>query len=74
MVVNAGGLVLTNNHVIEDSTKITATVVSTGKTYPARVVGYDQSGRVVADVRVDIDLCMTRRCCSWRSTTLPDLP
>ena len=46
MVVNADGLVLTNNHVIEDSTKITATVVSTGKTYQARVVGYDQSGDV----------------------------
>ena len=43
MVVNAGGLVLTNNHVIEDSTKITATVVSTGKTYTATVVGYDKT-------------------------------
>src|SRR5271166_2491755 len=46
MVVNADGLVLTNNHVIEDSTKITATVVSTGKTYQARVIGYDQTGDV----------------------------
>ena len=46
MVVNADGLVLTNNHVIEDSTKITATMVSTGKTYPARVIGYDQTGDV----------------------------
>ena len=46
MVINADGLVLTNNHVIEDSTKITATVTSTGKTYPARVVGYDQTGDV----------------------------
>ena len=46
MVVNADGLVLTNNHVIEDSTKITATVISTGKTYPARVIGYDQTGDV----------------------------
>ena len=46
MVVNADGLVLTNNHVIEDSTKISATVTSTGKTYPARVVGYNQTGDV----------------------------
>lgn len=46
MVINADGLVLTNNQVIEDSTKITATVVSTGKTYPARVIGYDQTGDV----------------------------
>ena len=43
MVINAGGLVLTNNHVINGSTKITATVASTGTTYPATVVGYDQS-------------------------------
>ena len=43
MVINAGGLVLTNNHVIDESTKITATVVSTGRTYPATVVGYDKT-------------------------------
>jgi S1-C subfamily serine protease len=46
MVLNADGLVLTNNHVIEDSTRITATVVATGKTYPATVVGYDVTGDV----------------------------
>ena len=46
MVLNAGGLVLTNNHVIENATKITATSVATGKTYPARVVGYDVTGDV----------------------------
>jgi len=46
MVINADGLVLTNNHVIEDSTKITATVASTGKTYTATVVGYDKTGDV----------------------------
>ena len=46
MVINADGLVLTNNHVIEDSTKITATVASTGQTYLARVVGYDKTGDI----------------------------
>jgi S1-C subfamily serine protease len=46
MVINADGLVLTNNHVIEDSTKITATVISTGRTYPAIVIGYDVTGDV----------------------------
>jgi S1-C subfamily serine protease len=46
MVINADGLVLTNNHVIDDSTKITATVISTGKTYPATVVGYDKTGDI----------------------------
>ena len=43
MVINADGLVLTNNHVINGSTTITATVGSTGKTYPATVVGYDKT-------------------------------
>lgn len=46
MVINRDGLVLTNNHVIADSTKITATVVATGKAYPARVVGYDKTGDI----------------------------
>ena len=42
MVINSNGLVLTNNHVIEGSTKIQATV-SSGKTYTAKVVGYDKT-------------------------------
>jgi len=46
MVINPDGLVLTNNHVIEDSTKITATVAATGKTYPATVIGYDKTADV----------------------------
>jgi S1-C subfamily serine protease len=46
MVINSDGLVLTNNHVIEGSTKLTATVVGTGKTYPATVIGYDVTGDV----------------------------
>ncbi len=46
MVLNSGGLVLTNNHVIEDSTAITATVAATGKTYTARVLGYDKTGDI----------------------------
>ena len=46
MVINAGGLVLTNNHVIENSTKITATVASAGRSYRATVVGYDKTGDI----------------------------
>jgi S1-C subfamily serine protease len=46
MVLNSSGLVLTNNHVIENATKISATSVATGKTYPATVVGYDVTGDV----------------------------
>ena len=46
MVINADGLVLTNNHVIDDSTEITAIVAATGRTYPATVVGYDKTGDI----------------------------
>jgi S1-C subfamily serine protease len=46
MVLNSDGLVLTNNHVIKDSTSITATVPATGKTYTARVLGYDKTGDI----------------------------
>ncbi|MGH3175634.1 MAG: S1C family serine protease, partial [Streptosporangiaceae bacterium] len=46
MVINAArGLVLTNNHVIENATKISATA-ATGKNFQARVVGYDVTGDV----------------------------
>ena len=47
MVINAAsGLVLTNNHVIENSTKITATVAATGQNFQAKVVGYDVTGDI----------------------------
>jgi S1-C subfamily serine protease len=46
MVINPDGLVLTNNHVIEEATKISATVLATGRTYTARVVGYDKTGDI----------------------------
>ena len=45
MVISADGLVLTNNHVIENATKITATA-ATGKNYLAKVVGYDVTGDI----------------------------
>lgn len=41
MVLTADGEILTNNHVVNGATKITVTVVSTGKTYTASVVGTD---------------------------------
>jgi S1-C subfamily serine protease len=46
MIVTSGGLILTNNHVVEQSTSIEATVQSTGKTYKAEVVGTDQTADV----------------------------
>jgi S1-C subfamily serine protease len=42
-VLNSSGLVLTNNHVVADATAITATDVGNGRTYQAKVVGYDRS-------------------------------
>ncbi len=41
MILTSNGLILTNNHVIEGSTSITARDIATGKTYTAKVVGYN---------------------------------
>jgi S1-C subfamily serine protease len=46
MVISSSGLVLTNNHVIDESTSVSATIVVSGKTYTAQVVGYDSTGDV----------------------------
>src|SRR5215831_8797511 len=43
MVVTSSGEVLTNNHVIDGATSIKATDVGNGRTYTAKVVGYDKS-------------------------------
>ncbi|HTU75972.1 MAG TPA: trypsin-like peptidase domain-containing protein [Trebonia sp.] len=43
IVLTSNGLVMTNNHVIEGSTSPTVTLVSTGKTYKATIVGYDST-------------------------------
>ena len=43
IVLNANGLVLTNNHVINGATSISAVDIGNGKTYTATVVGYDRS-------------------------------
>lgn len=42
MILNGDGTVLTNNHVVEGATNITATDVNTGKRYTATVVGTDR--------------------------------
>jgi S1-C subfamily serine protease len=46
MVLTSTGLVLTNNHVIDQATSVTATLVTTGKTYTAKVLGYDSTDDV----------------------------
>ena len=43
LVLTSDGEILTNNHVIEGSTSITATDIGNGHTYKAKVVGYDRS-------------------------------
>ena len=42
----AAGLVLTNNHVIDGATNVMVTPVLSGKSYPARVLGYDLANDV----------------------------
>jgi S1-C subfamily serine protease len=46
IVLTSNGEILTNNHVIDGSTSVTVTVVSTGKTYKATVVGDDPTDDV----------------------------
>ncbi|AMM20707.1 hypothetical protein AX769_11840 [Frondihabitans sp. PAMC 28766] len=41
MIMTASGEILTNNHVVQGATSIQVTVVSTGQTYTANVVGTD---------------------------------
>jgi S1-C subfamily serine protease len=41
MVLTQSGEILTNNHVIDGATTVSVTVVATGATYTANVVGYD---------------------------------
>jgi S1-C subfamily serine protease len=48
MVLTSSGLVLTNNHVVENATSISATVLATGKTYQVKVLGYDKTGDIAA--------------------------
>ena len=43
IVITSSGEVLTNNHVVEGASNISATDVGNGKTYKATVVGYDRS-------------------------------
>ena len=46
MVISSNGTVLTNNHVVDGSTSISATVVGNGHTYTAKLVGTDPTADV----------------------------
>ena len=43
LVLTPSGEILTNNHVIKGATAIKVRDIGNGRTYPAKVVGYDQS-------------------------------
>jgi S1-C subfamily serine protease len=46
MIISPSGRVLTNNHVIDGTTGLTATLVSTGQRFKAQWLGYDKSDDV----------------------------
>jgi len=46
MIISSSGLVLTNNHVVDEATSVSATLVVTGKTYTVLVIGYDSTDDV----------------------------
>ncbi len=46
MIISSSGLVLTNNHVINGTTGLTATVEATGRKYTAQWLGYDKASDV----------------------------
>lgn len=52
IVLNPNGEILTNNHVIEGATQISATSLANGRTYPVDVIGYDR-GNDIALVRLN---------------------
>jgi len=43
MILTSNGLVLTNNHVVEDAATLSVRDVATNTTYVGTVVGYDLS-------------------------------
>lgn len=51
MVLRSDGIVVTNHHVVEGATSIEVTVVNTGRTFTARVLGYDAT-RDIAVLRL----------------------
>ena len=46
MVLSSTGLVLTNNHVVDGSTHLSVTLVGSGRSYTAEVVGVDRTDDV----------------------------
>ncbi len=64
IVLTSTGEVLTNNHVIANSTKLTATDIGNGKTYNTEVLGYDSAH--------DIALIQLQGASGLRTATIAD--
>ena len=60
----AAGLVLTNNHVIDGATSVTVTTVTSGQSYPARILGYDTTD--------DVALLQLRGATGLKAVTIGD--
>ena len=46
MIINSNGLVLTNNHVVEGTSSVTAKIANTGQTFKIQVIGTDATDDV----------------------------
>jgi S1-C subfamily serine protease len=46
MIIESDGIVVTNHHVVADSTQVNVTIPATGNTYTADVLGYDTTDDV----------------------------
>ena len=66
MVLTASGQVLTNYHVVEQSTSVTVTIADTGDTYEADVLGRDATA--------DVALLQLRNASGLATVTLDDDP
>jgi S1-C subfamily serine protease len=64
MILTASGVVLTNNHVIEGSTRLTAQVNGSGRSYAATVLGTDSTS--------DVALLQLHGSSSFKTITLGD--
>ncbi len=51
-VISSDGYIMTNNHVVEDATKITV-IFADGRTYDATVVGTDSDGNDVGLIKIE---------------------
>lgn len=71
MILTGNGQAVTNNHAVAGATAVLATVMSTGRTYSARMVAAD-SGRDVALLHLDDASRLTRVTLARRDAAVGD--